>query len=238
MNKKVVVSGYQRGRTDHVSDMLRAASKSKLRITIHDYALQYSERMGLTWHIDPSALKSAIVQAQQKLRMSRDELVATTGEVIVKAVEAGEFNRLLGSKLFPTAPANGKARTGKYPCWCGDTETLPNRKPTPDGMGIQEIQNLIRFAEGAGDNAFKNSQYVRDLAKMSKNRRKRDIIQLISQYEKMIDKEMEITQLKEINEQLITQLEDYSQKILLIENLTEKIDFEKLAQEFGKPVAA
>jgi hypothetical protein len=173
MTKVTVVAEYIRGeRKDRVGDMLRAADSIRKPRTLRDFITKYSRdnddptaplKDRILWHIDPVERRSVIVQAQARLRVSVDEIKATddTGkEHIVQAkVDAGDFNHLLGTKLFPS-----DRTTGAVPTWCGDTPTMADEFAEPDGENNPIMLDLKALAVAAGDLKFGNSAAYKKIA--------------------------------------------------------------------------
>lgn len=167
--------GPGRPRSDSVGDFLRWVEDQKktYEAVIDDALLTYSHKNGLLWHLGWAEYRSALAQVQQRLRV---ELVALPESEAGKgdgrrATLAGEFNFLLGTKLFPADRYSGKST----PLWCLGVPTRPRVKATPDGMRFPNLIELIRKADSVGDTEFTtNSAAAREIAKMPK--RKRDIM--------------------------------------------------------------
>lgn len=180
-----VVRSHERKRRDRVGEALKAASSLRNPRTVHDWMIEYSRNQydpnggkdQILWHLDPVALRSAVTQAQQRLHVPSAQVITTTGEIIFKAHAGGDFTSLLGTKLFPSAPAAGKKRTGKTPRWCAGIAEIADTEKTPDGLQTPEIQLLIAAAMGAGDTAFANSEYLKRIARASVATRAREIEQ-------------------------------------------------------------
>lgn len=190
-NKTFIVKSHQRKRRDRVGEALKAATSLRNARTVHDWLIEYSRTNDdetakladrILWHLDPVALRSAITQAQARLHVVAPEIRSTEGDLIRKAHPGGEYRHLLGKTLFPSAPKDGKKKTGKPARWCGDTEERMDRETTPDGMDNPIILTLISAASAAGDTNFSKGDDVRKIAVLPQGTRTREINLLMQQF--------------------------------------------------------
>lgn len=167
--------GPGRPRSDNIGDFLRWVEDqpNSFCSTLDDAINVYSKKNSLLWHVGYAENRSAISQAQARLRVALTPLPESApgkGDGR-KEVEAGEFNHLLGTKLFPAERERGKSE----PSWAIGIDTMPRKDAPIDGMKHPAVLNLLAKAKGVGDKKFvADSAIVRDIAKMPK--RKRDLV--------------------------------------------------------------
>jgi hypothetical protein len=254
--QKIVVREHGRQkRIDRVGDALRASSSLRSVRSLRDWLIQYSKSQDnpslkaddprrWLWHTDPVELRSAITQAQNRMRVARDREVlfdADGNEVeISPEVEEGEFVGLL-TKLRPSLAESGK-KPGRLPRWCGDAEPVLDKEPPVDGLQHPVIVELVAKAAAAGDTSFGNSTAVRDIAKMPKRKRavvieekNRDYSLLIRQNAKLEQaiydgksKDTEILRLTHENQNLNSRVKALEGKVGIFAD----IDIEALARDY------
>lgn len=242
----IVKSHERQGRQDRVGEMLKAASALRADRTVLSWAIEYSRKMDdpnekiekrILWHLDPVALRSAVTQAQQRLHVVAPEVRLEDGTVLYKAHSGGEYRELLGTKLFPSAPPEGKSRPGKAPRWCAGVEDRQDTETVPDGMKNPKILALIAAAANAGDVAFGTGDYVHRLAVQSQASRDRDIAQLMHQFaQRAIQKGQLAEKDRKIAERdnRILELEHDNTELRLKIDQIPDLDWNALAKQFGR----
>lgn len=204
--KAITVRSHNRAlRKDRVGEMLRAASSLHKPRTLNDWVTEYSEKNDddsldmkdrILWHLDPVERRAVITQAQIRLRQARDAvtIVDEHGDIheIEKAVTAGEFASLLGTKLTPSM---NTSKAGREPIWCAGITPMVDTRAAVDGLLNPAIVELTKYAIAANDISFTTGSAIRNIAKMPKACRAIAIDEKKRDYKALILKNEENTEL-------------------------------------------
>lgn len=158
-----------RSKTDTIGDFAEWVSERPdgWAMTLDDALLEFSKINGLLLHLGYAEFRSARAQAQNRLRVARSakpESAPGKGDGH-PANSAGEFNHLLGTKLFPQERETGKLA----PSWCEGVQTMQasNEIPVPNGLEHPDMLKLVSKGNAIKDKKLAaDSAFVKMIAKL------------------------------------------------------------------------
>lgn len=212
---KIKVSQHSRSRRrDDVGEMLIAASKLKAPSTLRDFILTYSKSKGLQYHLDYAEFRSKLSQSQARLRPD----VIEDGKIIRVS---GDFNSLLGTKLFPSA----SLKPGKTsPQWCEGVVPMTDTIAEPDWLMAPIIQDLIMRANAAGDRDFVRGARIQKIARYPKATRVEFVDELKIKYATIMRQNAEIEDRDAKIVNLSDRLTNMEGEIRLLNDLRDRVD--------------
>lgn len=114
------------------------ARKTQNGLSIHDAICKTSEREGLDFHrgyYEYGQAKNALIKL---IREPKDATVFDKNGTPLNAKPVGEFNNLLGKKLFPDMDR------GRVPQWAGTAKPVKSDYEAVDGRGLPIVRDFIQ----------------------------------------------------------------------------------------------